>query len=148
MALEGGSYAVQPSEGEPLPFIGQLKVSAARSGGSFKLFEYEGPAVPPLHVHRDREEVFFILEGHFTSLSETRRSSADPGTTVLVPAGHSARLPSRPRSEGAVRGRAGRSGRLLPGSGGRAGGRPAIGRDPGRAGRSATTPVRSSGSGP
>jgi mannose-6-phosphate isomerase-like protein (cupin superfamily) len=87
VAVEGGSYAIQPSEGEALPFIGRLKVSADQSGGSFELFEYEGPAVPPVHVHRDREEVFFILEGHFTFTVGDETIEADPGTAVLVPRG-------------------------------------------------------------
>jgi hypothetical protein len=33
MAVEGGSYVIQPSEGELLPFIGRLKVSAAGGAG-------------------------------------------------------------------------------------------------------------------
>ncbi len=60
MNIDTGHHAFcsAPEEGQGLPMIGRLKVSSLQTGGSFEVIEYEGPAVPPPHVHRDRDECF------------------------------------------------------------------------------------------
>jgi hypothetical protein len=45
--------------------IGRLMISSAPTGGAFEVIEYQGPAVPPPHVHRERDECFCILKGLF-----------------------------------------------------------------------------------
>jgi mannose-6-phosphate isomerase-like protein (cupin superfamily) len=32
----------------------------------FEVIEYEGPIHPPPHIHREREEAFYVLTGSFT----------------------------------------------------------------------------------
>ncbi len=55
MASAAGNRAFRsaPGEGQMLAMIGRLKASSAQTGGALEVIEYEGPGVPPPHVHRD-----------------------------------------------------------------------------------------------
>jgi quercetin dioxygenase-like cupin family protein len=70
-----------------IPMIGTVKVSGSDSGGSFELIEYVGPAVPPPHVHRQRDEAFYVLEGTFRFILGAEEFEAGPGSLVHVPRG-------------------------------------------------------------
>ncbi|MDP9325976.1 MAG: cupin domain-containing protein [Candidatus Dormibacteraeota bacterium] len=70
-----------------LPFIGTLKVSAQESGGALEVIEYLGPAAPPPHVHRQRDELFYILKGTFAFSLGTDDFDVEQGGTVFVPRG-------------------------------------------------------------
>jgi mannose-6-phosphate isomerase-like protein (cupin superfamily) len=83
----GGAFCCVPGEGQRLALIGRLKVSSAQTGGAFEVIEYEGPAVPPPHVHRDRDECFCILEGSFTFVLGTDEVEAPANSVVFVPRG-------------------------------------------------------------
>ena len=74
-------------EGERIPWIGFVKVSLEDAGGSFEMFEYTGPAAPPPHVHRAREEVFYILEGAFAFKLGDEDVRAEAGSLLFVPRG-------------------------------------------------------------
>ncbi len=89
MTTDIGHYAFRsaPEEGQGLPMIGRLKVSSLQTGGSFEVIEYEGPAVPPPHVHRNRDECFCIVEGSFTFTLGTEEVEAPVGSVVFVPRG-------------------------------------------------------------
>ena len=52
---------------------------------------------PPLHIHRNEDEVFHILEGSMLIHIDGRESVANAGETVLAPKGipHSFRVESR-----------------------------------------------------
>lgn len=77
-----------PGEGTPLPLVGTLKAGGAQTGGAFEVIEYAGNAAcPPPHVHREREECFYVLGGRFTFLLGTDEVDAGPGSWVLVPRG-------------------------------------------------------------
>jgi quercetin dioxygenase-like cupin family protein len=76
-----------PGNGEQLPFIGTLRASAADTGGAFEVIEYTGPAIPPPHVHKEHDEVFFILAGTFRFILGTDTAEAPPGAIVLIPRG-------------------------------------------------------------
>jgi quercetin dioxygenase-like cupin family protein len=74
--------------GQDLPSIGTLKASATQTDGSFEVIEYVGPAAPPPHIHRMREEAFYILEGSFTFvLGEDDAVEAPAGSFIFVPRG-------------------------------------------------------------
>jgi quercetin 2,3-dioxygenase len=47
--------------------VADVKVSAADTGGTLSLLEYHGKVAggPPLHVHPEQDEVFFVLEGQY-----------------------------------------------------------------------------------
>jgi len=74
-------------EGKALPSIGRLIATATQTGGSFELIEYVGPAAPPPHVHRMRDEGFYILEGSFTFTLDDDEVEAVAGSFVFVPRG-------------------------------------------------------------
>ena len=83
-----GRIGVLPRESErDLPFIGRLRASAAETDGKFEIIEYEGPAVPPPHIHREHDEIFFILEGRFSFVIGHATQEADTGSLVWVPRG-------------------------------------------------------------
>ena len=76
--------ALQKGEGDAFWFLGQLvtiKASAETSGGALTLIEVvagQGPGAP-LHVHRNDNEWFFVLEGEMAFWVG--------GTVIEAPAG-------------------------------------------------------------
>jgi len=66
---------------------GSLRASASDTGGSFEIIEYKGPAVPPPHIHREHDEIFYILEGTFSFVIGNATQEADTGSLVWVPRG-------------------------------------------------------------
>jgi quercetin dioxygenase-like cupin family protein len=87
-------YAVlPPAAGEQLNVRGStllFKAMAASTGGAFSLHERQIPAGgrrPPAHVHPDRVEAFWVLDGQaeFELDGELTRAGAD--SFVLVPGG-------------------------------------------------------------
>ncbi|HEV2218425.1 MAG TPA: cupin domain-containing protein [Candidatus Dormibacteraeota bacterium] len=86
-AARGKADVWPPERGRDLPFIGRLRASAADTGGSFEIIEYHGPAVPPPHIHREHDEVFFILEGTFAFVIGDSTREANTGSLVWVPRG-------------------------------------------------------------
>jgi mannose-6-phosphate isomerase-like protein (cupin superfamily) len=78
---------VDAGGGERLPFIGSLRASAAETAGVFELIEYQGPATPPPHVHKDHDEAFYILNGSFRFTLGHDEVKAPTGALVLVPRG-------------------------------------------------------------
>ena len=83
----GRPDVLPPERGRDLPFIGRLRASAADTGGSFEVIEYHGPAVPPPHVHREHDEIFYILEGKFSFVIGQTTQEAGSGSLVWVPRG-------------------------------------------------------------
>jgi quercetin dioxygenase-like cupin family protein len=75
------------AEGDVVPFIGMVKAGAADTGGAFEIIDYTGPATPPPHIHRQHDEVFYVLRGRFTFTLGQEVVVADEGSTVLVPRG-------------------------------------------------------------
>lgn len=82
----------EPGDGEALWFGTNritIKATASDTGGRYGLFEVWALAGsgPPLHVHRDAEEAFWILEGELTVRCGTQLQAAGPGSFVLLPRG-------------------------------------------------------------
>jgi mannose-6-phosphate isomerase-like protein (cupin superfamily) len=46
-----------------------------------------GPAAPPLHVHREHDEVFIVLQGKLRFSSGTESFDVEAGSCVTVPIG-------------------------------------------------------------
>jgi mannose-6-phosphate isomerase-like protein (cupin superfamily) len=82
-----GAFCCAPGEGLLLPMIGRLMVSSGRTGGAFEVIEYAGPAVPPPHVHRDRDECFCIIQGLFTFVLGAAEVQAPANSVVFIPRG-------------------------------------------------------------
>ena len=66
-----------------------LLASSDLTGGAFELFEdfRETPSGPPPHVHRGRDETFYVIEGHYLFSRGSDEIEAGPGQVVFVPRG-------------------------------------------------------------
>ena len=92
------------SDRTELDFLGcraQVLVDGAETDGRFSLVDMiEVPPghMPPLHVHRDHEEGFRILEGEVTLFLPGEQRLLTAGDFVLAPRGvpHSYRVGDRP----------------------------------------------------
>src|SRR5260370_36751313 len=83
----GRPNVLPPERGRDLPLIGSLRASAGDTGGTFEIIEYKGPAVPPPHIHREHDEIFYILEGTFSFVIGHGTQNASTGSLVWVPRG-------------------------------------------------------------
>jgi mannose-6-phosphate isomerase-like protein (cupin superfamily) len=91
------SHALQPMIMTPdaaemiSPFGIDMKVmlGGEHTGGMFSAIvaEVKPGEGPPPHLHRDREEYFFVLEGNYSLGVNGRESIIGPGTLVFVPRG-------------------------------------------------------------
>jgi mannose-6-phosphate isomerase-like protein (cupin superfamily) len=88
-----GAVVVPPGGGERVTARGSellFKAVAAATGGAFSLHERRIPPAgrrPPAHVHPDRVEAFWVLEGEAEFELDGAQTPAGPGTFVLVPGG-------------------------------------------------------------
>lgn len=66
-----------------------VRVSGAETGGAYSIVEgVLGPmSGPPLHVHRDEDEVIVVLEGSLRFVVAGEAFDAPAGTIVVVPRG-------------------------------------------------------------
>jgi mannose-6-phosphate isomerase-like protein (cupin superfamily) len=81
-----------PDQAEMIrPFGIDMKVmlGAEHTGGTFSAIvgEVKPGEGPPPHLHRDREEYFFVLEGTYSLGVNGNESTIGPGTLVFVPRG-------------------------------------------------------------
>ncbi|HXW80187.1 MAG TPA: cupin domain-containing protein [Acidimicrobiales bacterium] len=82
------AYVLRAEEGKQLPLVGVLKAGGGQTGGAFEVVEYQGNAAcPPPHVHRQREECFYVLEGQFGFTLGTEQIEAGKGSWVFIPRG-------------------------------------------------------------
>jgi mannose-6-phosphate isomerase-like protein (cupin superfamily) len=85
------AFIVQPTEGRLLNlgnFEAVVLATAAQTSGEFTLLQTqrEPPDFgPPLHIHRDAAEAFYVLEGEYLMHIEDRQQLCPPGTFVYVP---------------------------------------------------------------
>ena len=78
----------QPGEGEgtavgPVRFA--IKADSGHTQGAYSLVEASGTVFATPHVHHDREESFYVLEGSVTFLAGTETVEGTAGSFVLVP---------------------------------------------------------------
>ena len=66
-----------------------LIASAQLTGGVFELVEEVRPAGsgPTPHVHRERDEGFYVLEGRYTFVRDREEIDASPGDFIFIPRG-------------------------------------------------------------
>jgi quercetin dioxygenase-like cupin family protein len=67
----------------------RVHVSAARTADTFTLIEVFAPAgdQPPLHVHHDSDEAFYVLEGEMTLWVGDETYVLGPGDSAFAPRG-------------------------------------------------------------
>jgi mannose-6-phosphate isomerase-like protein (cupin superfamily) len=61
--------------------------SANATNGTFELFEEGRPGGPPPHIHRDREEAFYVLEGRYLFVRGHEEIEVEPGQLLVIPRG-------------------------------------------------------------
>lgn len=86
------AWMKEAQNGDPYWLMGALTVLKATSentNGSFAMIEEMIPAgsSPPLHFHRQNDELFYLLEGVVTFEVDGNRFTATSGSTVYVPHG-------------------------------------------------------------
>jgi quercetin dioxygenase-like cupin family protein len=86
-------YALGSEEGETFWGFGSLitiRASAEQTGGRFSLVELLTPGgiATPLHIHREDDETFYVIEGELSFyLEEDGPIPASAGSLVHVPGG-------------------------------------------------------------
>ena|ERR1035438_3448242 len=83
---------MRPEDAEAIrPFGIDMKVmmGGEHTAGTFSAIvgEIKPGEGPPPHLHRDREEFFFVLEGSYSLGVNGNESTIGPGTMVFVPRG-------------------------------------------------------------
>jgi mannose-6-phosphate isomerase-like protein (cupin superfamily) len=85
------SQAFIPGEGRHLDlgnFNVEVLATSAQTSGEFTLLQTqdEPPGFgPPLHLHHDAAEAFFVLEGDYLMFLEDKQTLCSPGSFVYVP---------------------------------------------------------------
>jgi mannose-6-phosphate isomerase-like protein (cupin superfamily) len=60
-------------------------------GAGYELTEWDvepGAQGPPIHIHHEHDEGFYVMSGHFGFILDGVTTYAKPGTHVMVPMGH------------------------------------------------------------
>ena len=83
---------LRPGDGRAIDlgnFAMVVKATGADSGGSFALLEAAEPPNfgPPLHIHHDCAEAFYVLEGEYRIFIEGEEHRCPAGSFVLIPSG-------------------------------------------------------------
>jgi mannose-6-phosphate isomerase-like protein (cupin superfamily) len=81
-----------PGEGRSIDlgaFGMTVKASSDDTEGTFSLLEAEEPPGfgPPLHIHHDAAEAFYVIAGEYLMFLEEREVSCPAGSFVFIPAG-------------------------------------------------------------
>jgi quercetin dioxygenase-like cupin family protein len=86
------AFVLAPGNGTTLdmgPFRMTVKASAANTEGGLTVLEADEPADfgPPMHIHDDAGEAFYVLAGEYIVYIGTAEHRCPAGTFVWVPAG-------------------------------------------------------------
>ena len=86
------AFVLRPDEGRPIDLGGfRMSVKAARddTGGAFSLLEADEPAGfgPPMHIHHDAAEAFYVLAGEYIIFLGDREHICPVGSFIFIPAG-------------------------------------------------------------
>lgn len=86
------AFVLQPGEGRAIDLGGftmTIKASPEATSEGFSLLEAEEPPNfgPPMHIHQDAAEAFYVLGGEYIMFIEDRETRCPQGSFVYVPAG-------------------------------------------------------------
>jgi len=72
---------------QPFGLDMRVMLDATATGGAFSaiIVELKPGEGPPPHLHRDREEFFYVLDGTFRMIVDGNESTIGPGTLVFTP---------------------------------------------------------------
>ncbi len=85
-------YAFGPGEGRQIDlgeFAMTVKASTEETGGVVSVLEAEEPPGfgPPIHVHHDCAEIFYVLAGEYVMFLEDSEVACPVGSFVFIPRG-------------------------------------------------------------
>lgn len=88
----GSALVLGPGEGRSINlgnFRMSVKATAAETGSAFTLLEAAEPADfgPPMHIHHDAAEAFYVLDGEYMMFIEDREFRCPAGSFVYIPSG-------------------------------------------------------------
>jgi quercetin dioxygenase-like cupin family protein len=83
-------FVLGPDDGQPYWWLGSLtltKVTREASRGAMDIVDHRVPAgyAPPLHIHDDQDEVFYVIDGEFAVRCADQHWQAGPGSLVFLP---------------------------------------------------------------
>src|SRR5438552_10887455 len=92
MEASSRPYALGPGEGRPIDLRGfemTVKADERETGGVVSVLEAEEPSGfgPPIHVHHDCAEAFYVLEGEYIMFLEDREVVCPAGSFIFIPRG-------------------------------------------------------------
>ena len=92
VAGAGEAYVLRAGEGRSIDlgvFSMTVKANADETNGVFSLLEAEEPPHfgPPLHIHHDAAEAFYVLEGEYLMFLDDREEVCPAGSFIFIPAG-------------------------------------------------------------
>ena len=95
MAFDNGATVLPPGEGKTVSFSGTFSGNRVtfvyrESDSAYSIVEWAAaPQAPgtPLHLHRETDETFYVLEGTFGFQVGERVLEAPAGTFIFVPRG-------------------------------------------------------------
>ena len=92
MAANDGTVILRPGEGRAIPlgnFAMSVKADTTDTGGAFTLLEAQEPPHfgPPMHIHRDAAEAFYVLEGEYRIFIGDDEWACPAGSFIFIPAG-------------------------------------------------------------
>jgi mannose-6-phosphate isomerase-like protein (cupin superfamily) len=86
------AFVLAPGEGRSIDlgaFGMTVKASGDETDGVFSLLEAEEPPGfgPPVHIHHDAAEAFYVLEGEYFMFLDEREVPCPAGSFIFIPAG-------------------------------------------------------------
>lgn len=85
-------FVLQPGAGRSIDlggFLMTVKAAPEETANSFTLLEATEPPHfgPPMHIHRDAAEAFYVLEGEYIIFIDDVETHCPAGSFVYIPAG-------------------------------------------------------------
>jgi len=86
------AFVLGPGEGRSIDlgnFTMSVKATAAETGSALTLLEATEPAGfgPPMHIHHDAAEAFYVLDGEYLMFIEDREFRCPAGSFIYIPSG-------------------------------------------------------------
>lgn len=89
--LTGEAFVLLPGDGRPIDlgaFHMTVKATGEDTAGAFTLLEADEPPDfgPPMHIHQDCAEAFYVLDGEYVIFLGDREQSCPAGSFIYIPA--------------------------------------------------------------
>src|SRR3712207_828234 len=90
--MRSEAFIMERGDGKPIHGVDDevtIKISSENTGGAFAVFEARTLPLhgPPLHLHREQDEWWQILEGEYLFEVDGQEISATAGAVVFAPRG-------------------------------------------------------------